>query len=203
MGSLESTVHWRSIFLFPQAGPARITQFYQQYHTQIFTATRNHTQVSSPTWKRDAKRGTTATSTVARRLSCVPTAPSSRKPYLFATGGSMWDANSARLYMQSTVAYTAHLEKTPHDHTDLSQKNFYKTYLYERVYYMCWQCSVHAFAQARDTRLKVQKRLLHKFEFEENESFSRLSTKQYKLRVSVNNTKKTLYSNDRAYLISR
>jgi len=50
--------------------------------------------------------------------------------------------------MQSTVAYTAHLEKTPHDHTDLSQKNFYKTYLYERVYYTRWQCRVHAFVQA-------------------------------------------------------
>jgi len=92
--------------------------------------------------------------------------------------------------MQSTVAYMAHLEKTPHDHTDLSQKNFYKTYLYERVCYTCWQCRVHAFVQAKDTRLKVQKRLLHKFEFEENESFSRLSKKQYKLRVSVNNTTK-------------
>jgi hypothetical protein len=145
------------LFFFPQAGQARITLFYQLYHTQTFTVTRNRIQVSSPTLKQDVKRGTTATSMVARRLSCVPTAPSSPKPYLFVTGGSTWDAISARLYTQSTVASTARLKKTPHDHTDLSPKNFYKTYLYERVYYTCQKCRVHAFVQGRYTRLTVQK----------------------------------------------
>lgn len=122
------------ILVFPQAVPARITRFYQLYHTQIFTVTRNHIQVSSPIWKPGVKRGTTVTLMVAKRRSSVPMAPSSLKPYLYVTGGSTSDATSARLCMQLTVGSTGHLGKTPHDHTDSSPKNFYKTYSYECVY---------------------------------------------------------------------
>jgi hypothetical protein len=96
--------------------------------------TRNRTQASSPTWKQDVRRGITVTSTVARQRFCVPTAPSSRKQCLFVTGGSTSDATSAQLYMQSTVGFTGHPKKTPQDHTDSLQKNFYKTYSCERVH---------------------------------------------------------------------
>lgn len=122
------------ILVFPQAVPARITLFYQLYHTQIFTVTRSHIQVSSPTWKRGVKRGTTVTSMVAKRRSSVPTAPSSPKQYLCVTGGSTSDATSARLYMQLTADCTGRLGRTLHDHTGSSPKNFYKTYSYECVY---------------------------------------------------------------------
>lgn len=122
------------IFVFSQAVPARITLFYQLYHIQIFTATRSHILVSSPIWKQGVKRGTTVTLMDAKRHSCVPTAPSSPKQYLCATGGSTSDATSARLYMQLTAGSTGHLGRTLHGHTDSSPKNFYKTYSYECVY---------------------------------------------------------------------
>ena len=172
MGSHYITVRWRLTFLFPQAGQALITLFYQLYPTRTSTATRNHIQASSPTWKRDVRRGITATSMVARRLFCVPTAPSSPRPYLFATGGSTSDATSARLYTSSTAACTARLKKTLHDHTDLSPKNFYKIYLYERAFYKCWQY-MRSFRQ-------VQKRLFRKFYFEENWICGLLSRKRRK-----------------------
>jgi hypothetical protein len=141
----------------------RIIPFCQPCPTPISTATRNRIRVSSPTWKQGAKRGTTVTSTVAKRRFCAPTAPSSPKQYSCVTGGLTSDANSARLYMQLTAGSMGHQGRTLHDHTDSSPKNFYRTYSSEWVHSRRSAALAYTlmYVGKNHMRLTVKKRLFH------------------------------------------